>query len=168
MIQDNHLKFFSKLRVGQGYDCHALVPGRALIIGGVEIAHTHGLLGHSDADVLIHAIIDALLGAAGWGDIGKHFPDTDKQWKEADSRQLLKKLVHTLLTEFAIINIDATILAETPRLASHLEAMKLNLAQDLKIAVTQINLKAKTSEKLGFVGMRQGIAAQAVVLLSYL
>ena len=153
-------------RIGQGYDCHALVSARLLIIGGVEIPHHVGLLGHSDADVLLHAIIDAMLGAAALGDIGRHFPDTDLQFKGADSRTLLREAARRVAASgYCIGNIDATIIAQRPRMAPHIPAMVDNLAQDLGLALGQVNIKAKTNEKLGYLGREEGIAAEAVVLL---
>lgn len=155
------------MRVGQGFDVHALAAGRHLILGGVKVPHTKGLQGHSDADALLHAICDACLGAAGLGDIGKHFPDSDPRYKNYDSRQFLRH-VRALLREhpWEVINIDATIIAQAPRLASYFPAMTANIAADLEIAVTSVNIKATTSERLGFAGREEGIAAQAVVLLS--
>ena len=153
-------------RIGQGYDCHALVPSRPLIIGGVTIPHTSGLLGHSDADVLLHAITDALLGAAGLGDIGQHFPDTDPAFQGADSRALLRAAVQQVRNEgYLIGNIDATIIAQAPKLAPHLPAMIANLAADLALEPKRFNLKAKTNERLGWEGREEGIAAHAVALL---
>lgn len=153
-------------RIGQGYDCHALVEGRRLVIGGVEIAHSRGLLGHSDADVLLHAITDALLGAAGLGDIGRHFPDTDARFAGADSRVLLREAVALVANAgYAVGNLDATIIAQAPRMAPHIALMQANIAADLGMAVTQVNIKAKTNERLGFLGREEGIAAEAVVLL---
>ncbi len=153
-------------RIGQGYDCHALVPGRPLIIGGVTIPHRAGLLGHSDADVLLHAITDALFGAAGLGDIGAHFPDTDPQFKGADSRRLLAEAGRRVQQAgFSIGNIDATVIAQAPKMAPHLPSMIENIAHDLAIAPGQVNLKAKTNERLGWEGREEGIAAQAAVLL---
>lgn len=153
-------------RIGQGYDCHALVAGRPLIIGGVTIAHCMGLLGHSDADVLLHAITDALLGAAGLGDIGRHFPDTDPAFAGANSRHLLRTAHERVMaTGYAVANLDATIIAQQPKMAPHIEAMCQHIAADLAISRGQVNLKAKTNEKLGFVGREEGIAAEAVVLL---
>ena len=153
-------------RIGQGYDCHALVPGRALIIGGVDIPHVTGLLGHSDADVLLHAITDALLGAAALGDIGKHFPDTDPHFAGADSRVLLREAAKRVIaTGYAIGNVDATIIAQTPKMAPHIGKMIENVAADLGVAPQQVNLKAKTNEKLGYLGREEGIAAEAVALL---
>jgi 2-C-methyl-D-erythritol 2,4-cyclodiphosphate synthase len=154
------------MRVGQGFDVHALVSGRKLILGGVPIPHSLGLAGHSDADVLLHAICDACLGAAGLGDIGHHFPDSDQQYKDIDSRILLRK-VQTSIDEtgWQVANVDATVIAQAPRLAPYLPAMQENIAQDLKIPVGQINIKAATTERLGFAGREEGIAASAVVLL---
>ena len=154
------------IRVGQGYDCHALVPGRPLIIGGVTIAHPTGLLGHSDADVLLHAMTDALFGAAGLGDIGRHFPDTAVEFKGADSRVLLREAVRRVAAAgYAVGNIDATIIAQQPKMAPHIAQMVANVAADLGVAVSQVNIKAKTNEKLGYLGREEGIAAEAVVLL---
>jgi 2-C-methyl-D-erythritol 2,4-cyclodiphosphate synthase len=153
-------------RIGQGYDCHALVPGRPLIIGGVTIPHRAGLLGHSDADVLLHAITDALFGAAALGDIGRHFPDTDPQFKGADSRALLREAGRRVAAAgYAIGNMDATLIAQAPKMAPHLPAMIAHIAEDLGIAPGQVNLKAKTNEGLGWEGREEGIAAHAVVLL---
>lgn len=153
-------------RIGQGTDCHALVPGRPLIIGGVRIAHPSGLLGHSDADLLLHAITDALFGAAGLGDIGHHFPDTDAGFAGADSRVLLREAARRVReTGYEIGNIDATITAQAPRMAPHLPQMIAQLAADLDIAVSQINLKAKTNEKLGWEGRGEGMKADAVALI---
>lgn len=154
------------IRVGQGFDVHALVEGRPLIIGGVTIPHTHGLMGHSDADVLLHAVTDAILGAAALGDIGRHFPDTDPHYKGADSRVLLRaavQLVHE--AGWSIINIDATIHAQAPKIGPHAAAMITNLAADLNIALDCINIKAKTNEGLGHLGRKEGIAANVVTLL---
>ena len=153
-------------RIGEGWDVHALVPGRPLVIGGVTIAHTHGLLGHSDADVLLHAITDALLGAAGLGDIGRHFPDTDAQFSGADSAVLLAEAVRRVQAEgWRIGNVDSTVIAQAPRLAPHIPAMCIAVARALGVAPAQVNVKAKTAEKLGPVGQGQGIEARAVVLL---
>ncbi|HCN89566.1 MAG TPA: 2-C-methyl-D-erythritol 2,4-cyclodiphosphate synthase [Oxalobacteraceae bacterium] len=153
-------------RIGQGYDCHALVPGRALIIGGVTIPHSRGLLGHSDADVLLHAITDALFGAAGLGDIGHHFPDTDAQFAGADSRVLLREAVRRVAAAgYVIGNIDATIIAQAPKMAPHIMNMVANLASDLDVAPSQVNVKAKTNERLGYLGREEGIAAEAVALI---
>lgn len=154
-------------RIGQGFDVHALVTGRDLILGGVKIPHTKGLEGHSDADVLIHAICDACLGAAGLGDIGKHFPDTDSRYKNIDSRLLLRKVVEELsVKKWKIVNVDATIIAQVPRVAPYIDKMIENLAADLQIARGNVNIKATTTEHLGFAGREEGIAAQAVVLLT--
>jgi 2-C-methyl-D-erythritol 2,4-cyclodiphosphate synthase len=153
-------------RIGQGYDCHALVEGRKLILGGVEIPHDRGLLGHSDADALLHAITDALLGAAALGDIGKHFPDTDPQFKGADSRVLLREAARRVMaTGYRIGNVDATIIAQRPKMAQHIAAMCVNVAEDLGVTVGQVNIKAKTNEKLGYLGREEGIATEAVALL---
>ena len=153
-------------RIGQGYDCHALVPDRKLIIGGVTIPHKTGLLGHSDADVLLHAITDALFGAAGLGDIGRHFPDTDARFKGADSRVLLRAAAERLTAAgYAIGNIDATIIAQAPKMAPHIGQMVQHLAADLGITAEQVNIKAKTNEKLGYLGREEGIAAEAIALL---
>jgi len=153
-------------RIGQGYDCHALVAGRKLIIGGVDIAHHTGLLGHSDADVLLHAITDALFGAAGLGDIGRHFPDTDAQFKGADSRSLLRESAKRVAAAgYAIGNLDATIIAQAPKMATHIAQMTANIASDLNISAQQVNIKAKTNEKLGYLGREEGIASEAVVLI---
>ena len=153
-------------RVGQGYDVHALTPGRPLILGGVRIPHHCGLLGHSDADVLLHAITDALLGAAGLGDIGRLFPDTDTRWEGADSRQLLRHAMSAVhAAGWQVGNVDATIIAQAPRVAPHVEAMCSNIAADLGISAASVSIKGKTSERLGFAGRGEGIAAQAVALL---
>ncbi|MFL9927354.1 2-C-methyl-D-erythritol 2,4-cyclodiphosphate synthase [Herbaspirillum lusitanum] len=153
-------------RIGQGYDCHALVSGRPLIIGGVNIPHKTGLLGHSDADVLLHAITDALFGGAAMGDIGRHFPDTDVRFKGADSRVLLREAASRLAAEgYRIGNVDATIIAQAPKMAPHIAGMVANIAADLGISVQQVNIKAKTNEKLGYLGREEGIAAEAVALL---
>ncbi len=154
------------MRIGQGFDAHALVAGRKLVIGGVEIPHDKGLAGHSDADVLIHALCDALLGAAALGDIGAHFPDSDARYKGIDSRRLLREVAALLVrSRYRVVNVDATVIAQAPRMAPHIAAMRANLAQDLGIAVEAVSVKAKTTEKLGFVGRGEGIAAEAVVLI---
>jgi 2-C-methyl-D-erythritol 2,4-cyclodiphosphate synthase len=154
------------MRIGQGFDVHALVEGRRLVIGGVEIAHDKGLLGHSDADVLLHAICDALLGAAALGDIGKHFPDSDPRYKGIDSRELLRHCARLLLERrFRVANVDATIIAQAPRMAPHIARMVANIAADLGVDASCVNVKATTTEELGFTGRREGIAAQAVCLL---
>ncbi|MEE1072721.1 MAG: 2-C-methyl-D-erythritol 2,4-cyclodiphosphate synthase [Cellulosilyticum sp.] len=154
------------LRIGMGYDVHQLVEGRKLIIGGVEIPHEKGLLGHSDADVLLHAIMDALIGAIGEGDIGKHFPDTDPNYKGADSLVLLEAVAKLLQAKHAIVqNIDATIIAQRPKMAPHIIQMRENIAKVLNIEVNQVNIKATTEEKLGFTGAEQGISSQAITLV---
>jgi 2-C-methyl-D-erythritol 2,4-cyclodiphosphate synthase len=152
------------MRIGQGFDVHALAAGRKLVIGGVTIPHARGLAGHSDADVLLHAICDALLGAAGLGDIGRHFPDSDAAYKDADSRALLRQ-VKAKLGKARIVNIDATLMAQEPRMAPHIPRMIENIAADLGMAPAAVNIKATTTEHLGFIGRAEGIAAQAVVLL---
>lgn len=155
------------MRIGQGFDAHALVAGRKLVIGGVEIPHEKGLAGHSDADVLIHAVCDALLGAAGLGDIGAHFPDTDQRFKDIDSRKLLREVVRLLAAnDLRVLNIDATIIAQAPKMSPHILKMRNNIAADVGIPAVDVNIKAKTTEKLGFVGRGEGIAAEAVALLS--
>lgn len=156
------------MRIGQGFDVHALVAGRKLIIGGVDIAHEKGLDGHSDADVLLHAVCDALLGAAALGDIGRHFPDTDARYMNADSRVLLRE-VSRLVQEanYRVVNIDATIIAQSPKMAPHIPAMVNNIAADLGLSRGQVNVKAKTTERLGFAGRGEGIAAEAVALLNW-
>ena len=156
-------------RVGQGFDVHKFVLGRPLIIGGVKIDYEYGLEGHSDADVLIHAIIDALLGAAGLGDIGKHFPDTDEAFKDINSRKLLRTVVENLESNnYAIGNIDATIICETPKMQTYINQMTANIADDCKCGVNDINIKATTTERLGFIGRSEGIAAQAICLIQAL
>ncbi|MGZ8209705.1 MAG: 2-C-methyl-D-erythritol 2,4-cyclodiphosphate synthase [Burkholderiales bacterium] len=155
-----------QLRIGQGFDVHALVAGRKLVIGGVEIEHTHGLAGHSDADVLLHAICDALLGAAGLGDIGRHFPDSDTRYRGIDSRHLVRAVGNLLREQgLDVVNIDSTIIAESPRMAPHIEAMRANIAADLEIQPGDVNVKAKTAERLGALGRKEGIAAQAIALV---
>ena len=155
-----------KIRVGQGFDVHALVPGRTLVLGGVEIASARGLLGHSDGDVLLHAIADAILGAAGMGDIGQLFPDTDAAYKNADSRLLLQAAAQRVRNAgWRIENIDATVIAEQPRIAPHTAAMCQTIAASCEISAGAVNVKGKTSEKLGFTGRGEGIAALAVALL---
>lgn len=154
------------MRIGHGYDVHRLVTGRPLVLGGVTIPHTKGLFGHSDADVLIHAICDALLGAAGQGDIGRHFPDTDPQYKNADSRVLLRQ-VRVLLSQagYEVHNVDATVIAQAPKLVPHMEQMRANVAADLGVEPSRVNIKATTTEGLGFAGREEGIAAHAVALV---
>jgi 2-C-methyl-D-erythritol 2,4-cyclodiphosphate synthase len=154
------------LRIGEGWDIHALVPGRKLVIGGVEIAFERGLLGHSDADVLLHAITDALFGAAGLGDIGRHFPDTDDRWRGADSLALLAEAARRVREQgLRIGNVDSTVIAQAPKLSPHVGAMRERIARALDIAPTQVNVKAKTAEKLGPVGEGLAIEARAIVLL---
>lgn len=153
-------------RVGQGYDVHALTPGRKLILGGVDIPHSRGLLGHSDADALLHAIIDAILGGAGLGDIGGMFPDSGSQWEGADSRSLLRGAMEAVRAAgWRIGNVDATLIAQAPRIAPYVAAMRANIAADLGIESEAVNVKAKTNEHLGFEGRGDGIVAHAVVLL---
>jgi len=153
-------------RIGQGYDSHRLVEGRKLILGGVEIAHERGLLGHSDADALLHAITDAILGAAALGDIGKHFPDTAEEFRGADSRVLLREAAKRVrATGYDIGNIDCTIIAQRPKMAPHIASMAANIAADLGVPVGHVNVKAKTNEKLGYLGREEGINAEAVALL---
>ena len=153
-------------RIGQGYDVHALVPGRPLIIGGVTVPYERGLLGHSDADVLLHAVTDALFGAAGLGDIGRHFPDTDTRFAGANSRVLLRECAARIKQAgFAIVNVDSTVIAQAPKLAPHIEAMRGSIAEDLQVDLEQVNVKATTTEKLGFTGREEGIAVHAVALL---
>jgi len=153
-------------RIGQGYDVHALVPGRKLILGGVTIPFARGLAGHSDADVLLHAITDALLGAAGLGDIGRLYPDSDETWRDADSRLLLRGALAVVSDAgWAVGNVDATLIAQAPRIAAHVAMMGANIAADLGITAGQVNIKGKTTERLGFAGRGEGIAAEAVVLL---
>jgi 2-C-methyl-D-erythritol 2,4-cyclodiphosphate synthase len=153
-------------RIGQGYDVHQLVEGRPLILGGVTIPHDKGLLGHSDADALLHAITDALLGAAALGDIGRHFPDTDLRFKGADSRVLLREaMARVRAAGWRVVNVDATLIAQRPKLAPHIDAMCACIANDLELAVTAVNVKGKTNEKLGYLGRCEAIEAQAVCLL---
>jgi 2-C-methyl-D-erythritol 2,4-cyclodiphosphate synthase len=153
-------------RIGEGWDTHALVPGRRLVLGGVQIPFDRGLLGHSDADVLLHAVTDALLGAAALGDIGRHFPDTDSRFAGADSRELLAQVaVRVRAAGYAIANIDSTVIAQAPKLAPHIPAMCAVIASTLGLAANQVNVKAKTAEHLGPVGLGQSIEARAVVLL---
>ena len=155
-----------RLRIGEGWDVHALVPGRRLVLGGVEIPHTLGLLGHSDADALLHAITDALLGAAALGDIGRHFPDTDPQFRGADSLALLAEAARRVRAAgFEVANVDSTVVAQAPKLAPHIPAMVARIAQALGLAPGQVNVKAKTAERLGPVGQGLSIEARAVVLL---
>ena len=154
------------MRIGTGYDVHKLVEGRKLIIGGVEIPHTLGLLGHSDADVLLHAIMDAVLGAAGLGDIGKHFPDTDEAYKGADSIKLMEHVAELIAEEgYVVGNVDATVIAQKPKLRPYIEQMEENVAKALGITTDRVNIKATTEEHLGFTGREEGISSQAVALL---
>ena len=154
------------MRIGHGYDVHRLVEGRDLILGGVKIEHTLGLLGHSDADVLLHAVSDALLGAAGLGDIGKHFPDTDPQYKGADSLKLLEIVAQRVKAAgYRVSNIDVTMIAQRPKLRPHIEQMEQNIAAAVGVDVSRINVKATTEEKLGFTGTEEGMACHAVCLL---
>ncbi len=154
------------MRIGQGFDAHRLVPGRKLVLGGVEIPHPAGLAGHSDADVLLHAICDALLGAASLGDLGHHFPDSDPQYAEIDSRRLLRDSARKVVEAgFRIVNVDATIIAQAPRMAPHVARMIGNIAADLALAPAAVSVKATTTEGLGFAGRGEGIAAQAVALI---
>ena len=154
------------LRVGQGFDVHALVGGRPLIIGGVVVPYEKGLLGHSDADVLLHAITDALLGAAALGDIGRHFPDTSDAYAGADSRVLLRSAMALVAAAgYAVGNVDATIIAQAPKMAPHIAAMVGNIAADLDVPADRVNIKAKTTERLGFTGRGEGIAAEAIAML---
>ena len=155
-----------RLRIGQGFDVHPLVEGRRLVIGGVEIPHEKGLLGHSDADVLLHAICDALLGAAALGDIGRHFPDTDARFKGIDSRELLRHVARLLAEHgYRVSNVDATVIAQAPRMAQHIPAMVAHIAADLGVDAGCVNVKATTTERLGFAGRGEGIAAQAICLV---
>ena len=154
------------LRVGEGWDIHQLVEGRPLVLGGVTIAHTHGLLGHSDADALLHAITDALLGAAGLGDIGRHFPDTDLAFKGADSVRLLQSAAQRVRDEgFVLLNVDSTIVAQAPKMAPHIAAMRERISAALGLPVTSVNVKAKTAEHMGPVGERRAIEARAICLI---
>jgi 2-C-methyl-D-erythritol 2,4-cyclodiphosphate synthase len=154
------------MRVGHGFDVHAFAAGRRLVVGGVEIAHDKGLAGHSDADVLLHAICDALLGAAALGDIGRHFPDTDARHKDRDSRELLRETVRLVRERgFRVVNVDATIIAQAPRMAPHVAGMVANIAADCGLRPADVNVKATTTERLGFTGRGEGIAAEAVCLV---
>jgi 2-C-methyl-D-erythritol 2,4-cyclodiphosphate synthase len=155
------------MRIGIGYDIHRLVKGRKLILGGVEIPHTHGLDGHSDADVVVHAVMDALLGAAALGDIGRHFPNTDPKYKGISSIELLKHVISLVTSHQSLVtNIDCMVIAEAPKLAPHTEKMRANIAKACGIKVSQVSIKATTNEGVGFIGRGEGIAAQAVVLLT--
>jgi 2-C-methyl-D-erythritol 2,4-cyclodiphosphate synthase len=161
-----HPAHLPALRIGEGWDTHQLVPGRPLVLGGVTIAHTHGLLGHSDADALLHAITDALLGAAGLGDIGRHFPDTDPAFKGADSVVLLQEAARRVAEAgWAVVNLDSTIVCQAPKLAPHIPAMRARIAHALNLGEAQVNVKAKTAEKMGPVGEGRAIETRAVCLL---
>ncbi|QKT02345.1 2-C-methyl-D-erythritol 2,4-cyclodiphosphate synthase [Ectothiorhodospiraceae bacterium 2226] len=154
------------MRIGHGYDAHRFGAARALILGGVEVPHTEGLLAHSDGDVVIHALCDALLGAAGLGDIGRHFPDTSAEFKDVDSRVLLRRVVASLAEAgWQVGNIDLTVVAQVPKLAPHIAAMRRLLAADLQVAESQVNVKATTTEGMGYIGRREGIATHAVALI---
>ena len=154
------------MRIGQGFDVHAFGEGDAVILGGVEIPHSHGLKAHSDGDVLLHALADALLGAVSLGDIGHLFPDTSDEWAGADSRDLLRRVMARVLEQgFSVVNVDTTIIAQAPKMAPHVEAMRMNIAEDLGVPVNRVSVKATTTEKLGFTGRGEGIACQAVCLL---
>ena len=154
------------MRIGQGFDVHAFGEGDAVILGGVEIPHSHGLKAHSDGDVLLHALADALLGAVALGDIGHLFPDTSDEWAGADSRDLLRRVMARVLEEgFSVVNVDTTIIAQAPKMAPHVEAMRMNISEDLGVPVNRVSVKATTTEKLGFTGRSEGIACQAVCLL---
>ncbi|HBM49229.1 MULTISPECIES: 2-C-methyl-D-erythritol 2,4-cyclodiphosphate synthase [Marinobacter] len=154
------------MRIGQGFDVHAFGEGDAVILGGVEIPHSHGLKAHSDGDVLLHALADALLGAVALGDIGHLFPDTSDEWAGADSRDLLRRVMARVLEEgFSVVNVDTTIIAQAPKMAPHVEAMRMNISEDLGVPVNRVSVKATTTEKLGFTGRGEGIACQAVCLL---
>jgi len=155
------------MRIGQGFDVHQFVPGRKLIIGGIEIPHSHGLLGHSDADVLLHALADAILGAIGKGDIGKWFPDTDPSIKDIDSKVILQRVWHAAKSEgYRLENVDLTIIAQKPKMAKYIPGMQSVIADILEANVEQVNVKATTTEKLGFTGREEGIAALAIILLT--
>jgi 2-C-methyl-D-erythritol 2,4-cyclodiphosphate synthase len=159
----------SQLRIGQGYDVHAFTSGTYVTLGGEKIPHTHGILAHSDGDVLLHALCDALLGAAGLGDIGMHFPDTDPRWKGADSRAFLRHVRDLLkVSDYVIVNVDTTVICEAPRLGKYREAMRANIASDLGINITRVNIKATTSEKMGFIGRAEGLACQAIALIEHI
>lgn len=154
------------MRIGHGFDVHAFGPGDHVTLGGVRIPHTHGLIAHSDGDVLLHALCDALLGAAALGDIGRHFPDSDERYRGIDSRRLLHRVVELIRTEgYAVGNVDATLIAQAPRMAVHIEAMREHIAADLGVNRDAVNVKATTTERLGFTGRGEGIAVEAVVLL---
>lgn len=154
------------MRIGQGFDVHAFCEGDNVIIGGVSIPHSHGLKAHSDGDVLLHALVDALLGAVALGDIGHFFPDTSDEWAGADSRDLLRRVMTRVRDEgFGVVNVDATIIAQAPKMAPHIDAIRLNIAEDLGVPASRVSVKATTTEKLGFTGRGEGIACQAICLL---
>lgn len=156
----------SDIRIGQGFDVHAFTAGEFVTLGGVKIPHTKGVLAHSDGDVLLHALCDALLGAAALGDIGMHFPDTDPKWRGADSRAFVRHVRELLQAQgFRVVNVDVTVLAEAPRLGKHRETMRENIAADLGLDITRVNVKATTTEKLGFIGRAEGLACQAIALI---
>lgn len=157
------------LRIGQGYDVHAFTTGDHVTLGGVKIPYSHAVLAHSDGDVLLHAVCDALLGAAGLGDIGMHFPDTDQRWKGSDSRAFVRH-VRDLLKErdYVVVNVDATVISEAPRIGKYREAMRTNIAADLGVNITRVNIKATTSEKMGFIGRSEGLACQAIALIEHI
>lgn len=154
------------MRIGQGFDVHAFCEGDSIVLGGVSIPHTHGLKAHSDGDVLLHALADALLGAVALGDIGHFFPDTSEEWAGADSRDLLRRVMQRVTEEgYSVVNVDTTIIAQAPKMAPHVDAMRMNIAEDLGVAVNRVSVKATTTEKLGFTGRKEGIACQAICLL---
>lgn len=156
----------SKVRIGQGFDVHAFGPGDRVVLGGVSLPHTHGVRAHSDGDVLLHALCDALLGAASLGDIGVHFPDSDPQWRGADSRKFVRHVARLLRERgYSIVNVDTTVLADAPRIGNHRAEMCANIASDLEIDVACVNVKATTSEGLGYIGRKEGLACHAVVLI---
>ena len=158
----------SSLRVGQGYDVHAFEPGDHVMLGGVKIPHTQGISAHSDGDVVLHAICDALLGAAALGDIGMHFSDSDPQWRGTDSRTFVRHVRGLLADQgFGVVNVDATVIAEAPRLGKHRDAMRANIAADLGLTVDRVNIKGTTSESMGFIGRREGIACQAIAMIEW-
>ena len=159
----------SQLRIGQGYDVHAFTAGDHVTLGGEKIPHTHGILAHSDGDVLLHAICDALLGAAGLGDIGMHFPDTDARWRGVSSRHFVRHVRDLLkVSDYVVVNVDTTVICEAPRLGKYREAMRSNIAADLGINITRVNIKATTSEKMGFIGRAEGLACQAIALIEHI
>lgn len=159
----------SQLRIGQGYDVHAFTAGDHITLGGEKIPHSQGILAHSDGDVLLHAICDALLGAAGLGDIGMHFPDTDPRWKGADSRKFVRHVRDLLkVSDYVVVNVDTTVICEAPRLGKYRELMRSNIAADLGINITRVNIKATTSEKMGFIGRAEGLACQAIALIEHI